>query len=381
MANKTKITYQAQLLIIFFALTGCNLNPIEKNSSTTVSHGVRRPQYTATLNCEEAIDASIFLTKETSDIFNGIELAKNTEKAKTFCGKPQTVSNCSQTSGNRYCKTQNTIAGIQTDEASKCKNNGDCLIGYSMSHPKDCDAFADEPPINTVRSISGKGLKNVCLFSQAFIRKDTSPCEKIDQITSLNANSENIYEHYWNRNKCLWGVSDHTNNVTICENMLAPEGISFEKDLCFMSYALKNKDKSFCQNVTWANGWQYICLNYDSLSTEEKAQGLLYISPSQDADSPIDTKNLATENCPSFPPDEGPITLINYYVCYDDKAKSCYLKRIKPSEDIRYETSHDHFGMDGKTIAEDIKTSGGFAVSPTDCSTTTEAYFNSIVKK
>ena len=212
------------------------------------------------LNCEEALDAAQIFTTTTSDVFNGMAVSEATAEAKKQCSKIRSINDCHDS----VCKM---IVGTKSDSLKDCNGDHDCLAGYSLSHIRDCEELSNDKKTEV--------FKNICLISRAHTTKNTSECDKIDEISSMDATKDGRFNesYYFSRNKCLWGVSDQTDDMNICENMTDSQ----EKDLCFFSYAIKTKDSNVCNKISlkYFTNAKELCLDYKKISAKELKRGIL----------------------------------------------------------------------------------------------------------
>lgn len=215
------------------------------------------------LSCEETFDTQEVLTTKTSELMNGKEQIRLLNEIKEKCNENKIAREC--TDDSRTCKL---IAGIKAKTINECNNEEDCLSGFAAAHIEDCSKF------------EGKN-KNMCLFSRAYITNNVEDCGQIKEIsfdeiepTFSSVDYSIIETFYYNRNKCLWGISDRLNDVQVCETM----NESTEKDVCFLSYSLKNKKVDYCSKISPKNQkFKILCEKYNELSEEEKNKGVLYL--------------------------------------------------------------------------------------------------------
>lgn len=213
------------------------------------------------LSCEEALNASSLFTKETWIKVNGIELFKFMSELED-CSQNKSLDDCSSVENSYEEGMCRIMFGIKASSIEECKDDYECLKGYSASHLNNCEEL-----INYRETAM---LKNICLSSLAYENKDISECNKIDQISIIDMQTNEAA--YYSRNKCLWGVSDRINDIDICEKMSE----SSEKDLCFFTYAIKNQDSNVCNKISvkFFSNAKDLCLGYDELSVDMKEKGI-----------------------------------------------------------------------------------------------------------
>lgn len=224
------------LTIIF--LTACG-NSSFKDSEKTAFDKV--------LNCEQAGKAMLLLTSETVAAFSGGEEANTyMENFITWCSNHPdvTILDCEAFSDTEFEYCVRSV-GVWGDSLG-CMDSADCKIAFASSHIEDCSSFKNEKAEFLGESYFD--LKSVCLFSLAYMNRERDACDQIEQLSYAGAScdkEENWGTCYLNRYKCLWGVSDQTNDVSICDSM----NPSFERSLCYFSYAVKNNKPEYCEKM------------------------------------------------------------------------------------------------------------------------------------
>lgn len=199
-------------------------------------------QFPEILSCEEASDAANLLTPETKLIFEGISAKQYVDKSVEFCKTHQLNS-------KRDCLINNkddyeicmTSLGIKAKDRTICGKNQNCLLGYATSHPNENCALYDK-----------KSLQNVCFYTKAHFSHERKYCDfietknwKDESCSKAPSNKDAFTACYLNQYKCLWGVSDQASDVSICDSMED----SFEKDVCYMSYAIKTSNQDICSKM------------------------------------------------------------------------------------------------------------------------------------
>lgn len=196
------------------------------------------------LNCDETEVALVGLTNETSLLFNDPLINDATKAFNAYCKSKKiiSISECEKesTSDNvMYCKM---AYGAKADSYEECNSDDFCLNAYATSHIGDCSLFAD-------LKLGRFPLENICRFASASFYKDSSYCEDISMISLSSPEcyygSGRGEECDFSKNKCLWIVSDQNNDLTICEFMAD----SPEKDICILSYAMKNSKIELCEGL------------------------------------------------------------------------------------------------------------------------------------
>lgn len=203
-------------------------------------------QFPETLSCEETANAADLLTPDTKLIFEGTEARKYADKSVEFCKthQPQSLRDCISRDNEDDRHACIISLGIQAKDSTVCGKNLDCLIGYAIAHPnKDCTTY------------DKKVLQNACFFVKTYISRERKYCDFVEIKTWKDetckkaiddpSSEEKFMECYINRYKCLWGISDQTSDVSICDSMED----SFEKDICYMSYAIKTSNRDICNKV------------------------------------------------------------------------------------------------------------------------------------
>lgn len=218
-------------LLPLILLTACN--SADKVSTNT------------TLTCDEFIDAAIlFITPETGKLINGAlaSVISNdmVKKIQEYCesDSPESVEDCA----DEQCIT---VFALRASDLSECEDNEKCMQMFAASHIEDCSSYNDVP--------LGKSL---CLYSKAHLTKDYQVCNDLeyDSLDTCMSQPDFDYEEcYYNRSKCIWGISDIIENVDLCAKIEAP----IERDICYLSHALKKEDNSICASIVDENSKKY----------------------------------------------------------------------------------------------------------------------------
>ncbi len=193
-------------------------------------------------SCRETYEIGTFFTRETSDYFNGAEFQSIINNEIEFCESYNntSLSDCTAIEDNQKRMACYVSLVIQLDDFSNCEGDEDCELYFIFSHFShfgSCDELPEEYQ------------RRACLFSKTYVERDASYCYQIEDLSTMLGACDGKFskECYYNQYKCLWGVSDHLNAVSYCEEMQE----SVERDVCYISLAMKNDDDSYCEGITY----------------------------------------------------------------------------------------------------------------------------------
>ncbi len=230
--KKNYFLFTIFLTVVF--LTACSNDSSDSKEITS---------FDTTLNCEQAGRAMLMLTGETVAAFSGGEEVNTyTDGFIDWCSSHPdlTLFDCEAFSDTEfeYCVKSVGVLG-----KFPCLDSFQCKTAFAASHIADCGIFENQKD-----GPNGVPLEHVCLFSLAYISRERDACDQIVQLSfddPLCEEEENLGKCYLNRYKCLWGVSDQTNDVNICDSM----DPSFERSLCYFSYSVKNSKPEYCEKI------------------------------------------------------------------------------------------------------------------------------------
>lgn len=219
------------------------------------------------LKCETALDLITGLSDESAVLIDGSRLKNLLGVMKQHCSQVKTHADCEKMSEtSMFDKVAcYRVLGINVNSMDECKDNIYCMSTYYRSHITNCEIPGDDPSLQLFR--------NLCNTTAALANKDTTGCYKIDKLSWADEQmkDETDFSYYYNRNSCLWSVSDMRNDPGICDNMTE----SPEKDMCYLNYAVKTNNTEMCSKISdlYTNA-KDVCLHHGSYEKAMKGAGL-----------------------------------------------------------------------------------------------------------
>lgn len=201
------------------------------------------------VTCEELAHRSVFITQKTSDALNGTTLSKAMGQFIEYCENNEVIDiiECEKNTIDQNEKLLCYVTlGLNAKSIDVCESNKKCETGFLMKGAKDCHQFKNIE--------SGEGA---CLYAQAYSTEKREYCDQIefDLFTKSCDFKYDTPQCYYTKNKCLWALSDKTDNVSLCDEL----PISMEKNICYIAAALRHSDVTQCEKITYSDTAKNIC--------------------------------------------------------------------------------------------------------------------------
>lgn len=223
-----------------------------------------------TVDCQTLGDIFLFLTPETSDVMQGKEVTALAQNLADYCknNDVKPLDSCVGLSDSDEQRRCYYTYGHRAESIEECDGNDNCLIGFTATQIDNCDQYEGLVGKN------GISFRSNCLFARAFVSRDGKYCREIEEKTfdeCGDSRDQNLALCYMNQYKCLWGVSDHTDDTSLCEEMDA----SSEKDICLLSHALKSGSTKLCSEISTYKKYQTACFEMAADASKIPEEGVL----------------------------------------------------------------------------------------------------------